>query len=90
MKTQYIFSEEEYDRIIGIIEGMDADLGSLVNHMDEYDHVKKYARCLRVLLGKLYRSLETEDDYISEEVRERLIQAKKEIAEGKTVFLRDI
>ena len=31
-----------------------------------------------------------EDDYISEEVRERLIQAKKEIAEGKTVSLRDI
>ena len=90
MKTQYIFSEEEYDRIIGIIEEMDADLGSLVNHMDEYDHVKKYARCLSVLVRKLYRSLETEDDYISDEVRERLIQAKKDVAEGNTVPLEEV
>jgi len=58
MKVQYILTEEEYNEIIGIFEKMDADLGTLVNHMESEDHVKKYAMCLSILMGKLGRSLE--------------------------------
>ena len=58
MKTQYIFTEEEYNKIIGVFEEMDADLGTLINHMDSYDHVKKYTICLSVLMGILGESLE--------------------------------
>ena len=58
MKTQYILTEEEYDIIIGIFEEMDVSLGSLVNHMDSEDHVKKYAICLCILMGELGKSLD--------------------------------
>jgi len=58
MKQQYILSEEDYNKIVKIIEEMDADLGALINHMDEYKNVKKYAICLSVLMRKLGRSLE--------------------------------
>jgi len=58
LKTQYILTEEEYNRIIGIFEEMDADLGTLINHMESEAHVKKYAICLSILMGKLGKSLE--------------------------------
>jgi len=37
---------------------MDANLGTLINHMKSEDHVKKYAICLSILMEKLGRSLE--------------------------------
>lgn len=58
MKQQYILSEEDYDKIIKITEEMDADLGALINHMDEYENVKKYAQKLSISMGMLGRSLE--------------------------------
>jgi len=58
VKQQYILSEEDYDKIIKITEEMDADLGALINHMDEYENVKKYAQKLSISMGMLGRSLE--------------------------------
>jgi len=57
MKSQYILTEEEYEEIIRIIDVMDADLGSLVGHMDDVAHVEKCAVSLSRALGRLGKNL---------------------------------